>query len=457
MKATALLVPLLLFISAFSGCIYDGAYSKLAGGEADNEADYEDGYEQAPPVLSQDGPVYEKKKWTFMLYDDADFENAYNALDDFKWDAYSCSNAHVAVLEDTYGGPSTTYRLNELHLLETMADNGEVNMGDYAVLRDFVAYCKKHFPAERYMLWMYDHGGGWMGACVDDSSNGDILTMVEMRRAFEEAGKIDVLCFSAPCLMGAIESAYELRGLVDVYVGSEDLSGYMFWMRVAADVCGILDTDPGIASLDLGKKIVEAIQSRLDFPLMNPYLLLLPDAYSTYTISAIDVSKTEAAAKAVKNAVEYVLGDVESHAGIVSRALENREAYADFSMDAIQFAETMCALDGNNEQTKSMAEKIGDAVVANICGSERQSSHGLSIFLPDPSVWGENMQWVIDKYSETSGIAFAGDSGWGEFLQTYLGTEEHEGEQGEASGYSEEFIRQTALAAIYQKWEEVYG
>lgn len=460
MKLPAILVFSLLLLSIFSGCIYDGAYSKLAGtgGKASGEeTNCEGPYEPAPPALSQDGPVHEKKKWTFMFYDDADFENAYNALDDFQLDAGSGLNFNVVVLEDTYGGQSTTWHLNEFHQLESEAENGEVNMGDYAVLRDFVSYCKNHFPAERYMLWMYDHGGGWAGACVDDSSDGDMLSMVEMRRALEEAGKIDILCFSAPCLMGAIESVYELRGLVDVYVGSEDLSGYMLWMRVATDVCWILDTNPDIPNLDLGRKIVEAIQNRLDFPLLNPYLLLLPDAYSTYTISAIDVSKIEAAAQAVKGAVEYLVGDIESHAGSVSRNFANREAYADFSMDAVQFAENGYALDGNNELMKAMAEKIGEAVIANIRGSERQNSHGLSIFFPNPSYWGENTQWIIDHYSEDSGIAFANDTGWGMFLETYLGTGQYEGGSSSGNEEPEECLRDIILPAIFQKWSEVYG
>jgi len=41
--------------------------------------------------------------------------------------------------------------------------------------------------------------------------------------------------------MGALESAYEMRNCVDIYIGSEDLSGYMYWNSIMGDICDLLD------------------------------------------------------------------------------------------------------------------------------------------------------------------------------------------------------------------------
>src|SRR6185295_12580297 len=38
---------------------------------------------------------------------------------------------------------------------------GEVNMGDPAVLKDFIAWSKKNYPAKHYMLEFWSHGQGW--------------------------------------------------------------------------------------------------------------------------------------------------------------------------------------------------------------------------------------------------------------------------------------------------------
>ena len=39
--------------------------------------------------------------------------------------------------------------------------------------------------------------------------------------------------------MGAVESVYELREVVDVYIGSEELSGFIVWLGVIGLVIGV--------------------------------------------------------------------------------------------------------------------------------------------------------------------------------------------------------------------------
>ena len=65
-------------------------------------------------------------------------------------------------------------------LLEAL---GEVNMGDPQTLIDFISYGKEHYPAERYQLCLYGHANAWYGACPDDTSGGDIMTMDEFQQA----------------------------------------------------------------------------------------------------------------------------------------------------------------------------------------------------------------------------------------------------------------------------------
>ena len=50
-------------------------------------------------------------------------------------------------------------------------------MGDYQTLSYFINYGKQNYPADRYLLWIYNHGGGWKGACMDDTNNDPLLTM----------------------------------------------------------------------------------------------------------------------------------------------------------------------------------------------------------------------------------------------------------------------------------------
>ena len=133
------------------------------------------------------------KEWTFMLYDDADFDPQYDIFNEFVAEAYSGNNLNVVVLQDTFEGPVKLWYINNNHTATLLEEKGELNMGDYVTLRDFIEYCKESFPAERYIMDLYDHGAGWIGACRDDTSDGDLLSMDEIQQALEETGGIDII------------------------------------------------------------------------------------------------------------------------------------------------------------------------------------------------------------------------------------------------------------------------
>ena len=135
----------------------------------------------------------------------------------------------------------------------------EVNMGDYQTLRDFLDYAKSKCAAERYILSFYDHGSGWEGACIDITSGDDLLLMDEIQRALTDAGGVDMVCFSAPCLMGALESVYELRNCTEVYIGSEETSGYIWWWYTMGDICETLKQNPDITNLEFADIIIQSI------------------------------------------------------------------------------------------------------------------------------------------------------------------------------------------------------
>jgi len=191
------------------------------------------------------------KKWIWIFYDDADFENAYDPLYDFASEAYSTMNLNVIVLQDTYEEPAKLWFIDSYHNPILLEEWGEVDMGNYVTLRDFIKYAKTNYPAERYFLSIYNHGGGWLGACTDHTNNG-WLKMDDFQTTLMEAGGVDVICFTAPCLMGAIESVYELRNLTKLYIGSEELSGYCWWKYAIGDICNILAHNPDIDEISFG-------------------------------------------------------------------------------------------------------------------------------------------------------------------------------------------------------------
>ncbi len=56
----------------------------------------------------------------------------------------------------------------------------EVNTGDPAALVDFTTWAMTSYPAERYALIIWDHGGSWLGVATDNSADNDDLTLPEL-------------------------------------------------------------------------------------------------------------------------------------------------------------------------------------------------------------------------------------------------------------------------------------
>jgi hypothetical protein len=88
-------------------------------------------------------------------------------------------------------------------------------------LREFVQWAKTDHPADRYLLVVWNHGGGYTGLIADETSApGRLMSVQGLRAALADVGKIDVLDFDM-CLMAGYETLARLNGLVDYAVFSE--------------------------------------------------------------------------------------------------------------------------------------------------------------------------------------------------------------------------------------------
>jgi len=233
-------------------------------------------------------------KWTFMVYLDADNNLESAGLDDFLEMASVGSTAGVNIIvqmdrvasySSAYGNWTGTRRFRiqsgDTPSMVPVQDLGEENMGDPAVLRDFVEWSITNYPAEHYALSIWNHGGGWRilqerlaedagritreggfntgvaRAVAWDDTDGDKLYMKEVQQALEAAKqrlqerlntqvKIDVVGFDA-CLMGMAEIAYAMRNVANYMVGSEDLEPGDGWPydTILSDVVATPSMSPG--------------------------------------------------------------------------------------------------------------------------------------------------------------------------------------------------------------------
>jgi len=104
-----------------------------------------------------------------------------------------------------------------------------VDMGAKETLRDFINWGMTFYPAERYVVVVWNHGSGWRdelpveptrGVSFDDEF-GTYIKTYELAQALDSINTIDILSWDAS-LMQMIEVAYEVKDRVSYVVGSEE-------------------------------------------------------------------------------------------------------------------------------------------------------------------------------------------------------------------------------------------
>ncbi len=153
---------------------------------------------------------------------------------------YSAPSDHLSVVVETGGSimwynsisaADANYRIcfhgNEMNY-QRISDKPK-NMGDSQTLIDFITESTAAFPADRYALILWDHGGGPIfGACNDELYD-DVLLVPEITYALEQSQvHFEWIGFDC-CLMGSAEVAYALRPYADYMVGSEEAESGLGW------------------------------------------------------------------------------------------------------------------------------------------------------------------------------------------------------------------------------------
>lgn len=359
------------------------------------------------------------KKWTYMFYDDADFVGGYDPLADFAAEAFSGDNLDVVILQDTSADEGKIWYLDENQNLVLRELWGEVDMGAELTLRDFINYCKANYPAEHYFLAVYDHGNGWRGCCVDDTNFG-WLYMEEMQVALAGAGGVDILAFTAPCHMGALESAYELRDLADVYIGSEEVSGYNLWKAVVSDVCDLLNGTAPLTSYQIAEEIVQLIA---DNPLPSSYKDDLTMSATRPDKLAQVIADWDALCKdLIPSMGEYIDDLWEARKKVKRYGLSPSDIIG--YIDAYDYAYQFSLLETDPDildDLSSIMQSFDEAIIAEWHGRRAEGSHGLSVYFPLEEL-------VYSPAYETRQLDFVDDTDWVSFLKTYYAGISQQGE-----------------------------
>ena len=261
------------------------------------------------------------KPYTIMIYMngsdlESDFGLATSDLAEMLDSGIKSQNANVIILT---GGtnrwlndaiPETECIIWQLSdgWINEIKSMGKVNMGNPATLRDFIKFSMEQYPAEKYGLIMWDHGGGSIaGFGHDEKFNDDALTLLDMKQAFEEAGlrkqKLEFLGFDA-CLMATIEMAVLAYDYAHVLIASEDLEPGEGWDY---NFLSVLNDTPRMDGFELGKVIVDTF---IDF--------FGQDSDETLALSVVDLAKVKPVMEAMGCLMEKASAEIQNQTISVS-------------------------------------------------------------------------------------------------------------------------------------------
>ncbi|NHK30346.1 MAG: hypothetical protein FK730_03280 [Asgard group archaeon] len=223
----------------------------------------------------------DNKSWTYMLYLDADNDIEGDAIRDFEWleeAGGSDENISIVVLLDRIPGYDNThgnwdgsriYNITEDISPTTidsqlMEDLGEVDMADPTTLTDFITYCFENFPADNYILDLWNHGHAAYGV-IDDETSMTHFIVDDIQIAVNNAlttttEEIDIISMDA-CDMSTIEVAWELRNLSRYFIGSETTTGGYPYKLIAER----LKINPNINASSLCELMVDAYSTHYRF------------------------------------------------------------------------------------------------------------------------------------------------------------------------------------------------
>lgn len=342
-------------------------------------------------------PIYNRNRqvgnWTIMVYLDADNNLEVAGIDDFleMAEVGSSQGVNIIALFDRIDGYDDSYddwTGTKLFYIEenmtptaanALADWGEANMGDPQTLVNFIAWGIQNYPAEHYLVVLWDHGGGISGVCWDDTNNSDNLNLFEIRNALEaihtQLGvKIDILGFDA-CLMGLIEVAYQIRDYVDYVVFSEETEPGDGWPY--NDILAPLIANPLMTPAEFARLIAERY--------IESYNGGSQGYDASVTQSAINITPIRLRVMAKLNRLSgELLRNYETYKAAIEYALQNAESFYYWEQkDLIHFLKLLYSQISDTQLRILINETINALNSSILYGghlSDHPNAYGLSAF-----------------------------------------------------------------------------
>jgi hypothetical protein len=289
-----------------------------------------------------------------------------------------CESWYTPGMKD---GEVQRWQIKDGQLIE-LEQLGKTSLLDAGTLADFISFAATNYPANRYDLIFWDHGGGSVyGFGQDEVYKRTVLLLPDIASALSTSGvKFDIVGFDA-CLMATIETAYMLEPYADYLVASEETEPGAGW-----DYTPWLDTlgaDTSLDSVDLGASIVDSfLQDNA------PNGVEKGDPDCTLSIVALrEIPRVyDELCNYMSNATVAIANTNEEFKQI-SKAVSRTRSFADGNLDLLDLVDY--AKRSNLEGKDTLTEAVLSAVKYSNTTAHNGVS-GLSFYFPytDLSIYG---------------------------------------------------------------------
>lgn len=246
-------------------------------------------------------------------------------------------------------------------------------MTDPDTLAGFIQWGARSYPADRYELIFWDHGGGSLNGYGYDEvyPRSGSMTLSGIAQALKDGGcTFDFIGFDA-CLMATLETAMVVEPYADYLIASEETEPGCGWFYT--DWLTKLSKDPSMSALDMGKNIADSFvsvcgqaapgqQATLSVMDLAELSGTVPGAFRDFaqsTEASIQSSDYKAVASARANAKEFA-----------------QSSHID-QIDLIHLADNL-----DTAQSRALAQALRGAVKYNATSRNISNANGVSIYFP---------------------------------------------------------------------------
>ena len=265
------------------------------------------------------------------------------------------------------------YQVQKGGIKQLVADDGAKPMTDPNTLSSFIKWGASNYPADRYELILWDHGGGSVSGYGYDEkykSSGS-MNLSNINKALKAGGvTFDFIGFDA-CLMATAETAIMLDKHADYMIASEETEPGIGWYYT--NWLNKLSENTSMPTIEIGKNIIDDFVAECNRKCggQKTTLSIIDLAEFSNTVP----SKLTDFSKGISDKIE-----AKEYKTISDARYATREFATSSKIDQVDLVDL--ATNIGTPEAKALADALTGAIKYNRTSLSMTKAYGVSIYFP---------------------------------------------------------------------------